>query len=281
MNRKVLILGASGQLGLEFRDMLSQRSIPFVAPLENEADITSFDEMKRLVDRVKPGVVINCAAYNAVDDAESKPDIAFKVNAHAVGNLAEICRQNEAFLVHYSSDYVFDGSKEGFYTEEDAPNPLNAYGKSKLEGEEEIKRVFNDYLIFRLSWVIGKGKQNFLYKLNNWATQNPVLKISADETSVPTFTDDIARITLESLESGVRGLFHLVSGDYASRYELARYFLQKMNKNNLIIPTPVSYFHSPAARPVFSAMSNKKLSKTLGIQIPRWQEGVDRYISFF
>jgi len=281
MIRKVLILGASGQLGLEFKETLSQKSIPFAAPGEEEADITNQEAMERLIAREKPGVVVNCAAYNAVDDAESRPEIAYRVNAEAVGTLAGICRRHGAFLVHYSSDYVFDGKKEGLYTEDDAPNPLNVYGKSKLAGEEAVKSATGDYLVFRLSWVIGKGKQNFLYKLSRWMENNPVLRISADETSVPTFADDIVRITLMSLEKGLAGLYHLVSSDYASRYELARYFINKLGKTNLVIPVAIGSFQMPAPRPAFSAMSNRKLSEALGIQIPRWQEGVDRYFSFF
>lgn len=281
MDKKFLILGGSGQLGLEFKSILTERSIPFVAPEEQDANITDYDSMESLIAREKPSTVINCAAFNAVDDAEAKPEIAYRVNAEAVGRLAELCRRFRAFLVHYSSDYVFDGKKEGLYTEEDAPNPLNVYGKSKLAGEEAVKAATKDFLVFRLSWVIGKGKQNFLYKLSQWAAKNPVLRISANETSVPTFTDDIVYVTLLGLEKKISGLYHLVSGDYASRYELTRRFLKKINKNNLVIPVPVSYFQTAAARPEFSAMSNQKLTEALGIRIPDWEEGVDRYAAHF
>ena len=181
--KKILIAGAGGQLGREFTDYLSGRGVDFIAPAEQDFDVTDFDSIGAAVRRIKPGIIINCAAYNQVDAAEDEPDTAFKVNAGAVRNLAALCRQENIFLVHYSSDYVFDGSKGSPYTEEDAPN---LYGKSKLEGERAVQETLRDYLIFRTSWVFGKGKQNFLYKLSSWAKEKKELRIAEDEVSCPT-----------------------------------------------------------------------------------------------
>jgi dTDP-4-dehydrorhamnose reductase len=158
---------------------------------------------------------------------------------------------------------------------------LNVYGKSKLAGERAVQETNPESLIFRLSWVTGKGKQNFLYKLSQWAAKNQVLKISADETSVPTFTDDIVNTTLMGLEKNIVGMFHLVNSDYASRYELARYFVKKAGLNNIVVPVPLSYFNNIAERPVFTAMSNRKISGALDIVLPDWREGVDRYALYF
>jgi dTDP-4-dehydrorhamnose reductase len=281
MKKKFLILGASGQLGNEFQQVFSHRDIEYFAPDESTANILDYKAIEELTIALRPDIVINCAAYNAVDDAETNPTSAFKVNSDAVGALAELCRREKMFLVHYSSDYVFDGKKEDFYTEQDIPAPLNVYGKSKLAGEKAVLDILPASLIFRLSWVIGKGKQNFLYKLVQWAANNLVLKISADETSVPTFTHDIVNATLLSLEENLEGLFHLTNSDYASRYELARYFLKKANFNNIVIPVPVNYFKTLAERPIFTVMSNQKLSIALDTTIPDWREGVDRCIPYF
>ena len=281
MSYKFLILGASGQLGMEFQQILTQRNISYFAPEEANANITDSSNLMQLIKNVKPEVVINCAAYNAVDDAETNPEPAFKVNAEAVGHLAEICYNQKVKLVHYSSDYVFDGKKGGLYVEDDPATPLNVYGKSKLAGEQTVLQTLPDALVFRLSWVIGKGHQNFLYKLTQWATKNPVLKISADETSVPSFTDDIVNCTLLALEDGLKGLYHLNNSGYASRYELTRYFFKAANLDNLIIPVSINNFKTAAERPLFSAMSNIKLSKAINFNIPQWQEGVDRYAPFF
>ncbi|MFH2129746.1 MAG: sugar nucleotide-binding protein, partial [bacterium] len=203
-NRKILILGSAGQLAKAFISTLEERGLDFVAPVESESSITDFDQISRLLDKTKPGIVINCAAYNAVDAAEEDPETALLVNSRAVENLAQQCEKRSLFLVHYGSDYVFDGNKGDLYTEEDDPNPLNVYGRSKLEGEVAVREIMSRYLVFRLSWVIGPGTQNFLHKLSGWAEQNRILKISADEVSVPTFTDDVVKVTLLALEKGLQ-----------------------------------------------------------------------------
>ena len=277
-SKKILILGAQGQLGMGFADVLKKRKLNFIAPKEEESNITNSAQLDETINIDSPDIIINCAAYNAVDEAEEKSDLAYLVNSNAVLNIAKICKKRGIFLVHYSSDYVFSGNKQELYVEEDQPEPINVYGKSKLQGEESIKEVLDDYLIFRLSWVIGKGTQNFLYKLNSWAKDNKVLKISADEVSVPTFTSDIIDTTLLSLEKGLKGLYHLSNSGYASRYELAKYYIQKMELDNLVVPVPISNFKTKAKRPKFSAMSNKKLSNALDITIPTWEQGLIRYV---
>jgi dTDP-4-dehydrorhamnose reductase len=276
-NKKILILGSAGQLAQAFVGALEGRGLDFIAPEEQVSSITDFDLISRLLDEVKPDVVINCAAYNAVDQAEEDPDLAYLVNGGAVENLAQQCEKHGIFLVHYGSDYVFDGQKQDLYTEEDSLHPLNVYGKSKLAGEKAVRETMSRYLVFRLSWVIGKGQQNFLYKLSGWAEKNRILKISADEVSVPTFTSNVVDVTLQSLEKGLTGLYHLTNSGYASRYELAKYYIEKKKLQNIVVPVPMSHFKTVAKRPLFSAMSNQKIQKELGIKIPTWQEGVDRF----
>ncbi|MCK4810127.1 MAG: dTDP-4-dehydrorhamnose reductase [Candidatus Omnitrophica bacterium] len=277
-NNKFLISGASGQLSKEFQKIFHERKIDFAAPSEEEWDITDFTKTRTIINEAKPNVIINCAAYNLVDEAEENSKLAHLVNSQAVENLARICKENKIFLVHYSSDYVFDGQKQDLYVEEDMTNPLNVYGKSKLEGEQAIKECLSDFLIFRLSWVIGKGKQNFLYKLRQWAEKSKVLKITSDEVSVPTYTENIVNVTLLSLEKGITGLFHLTNTGYASRHELARYFINRMGTENIIVPVSIDTFKTKAKRPMFSAMSNLKIKKTLDIAIPKWEESTDKFI---
>ena len=278
---KFLILGSAGQLGKAFQKKMDQSQITFWAPPEQQSNIADFETTEAIIKQYSPDYIINCAAYNTVDQAEKDKETAFLINYKAVENLAEICRKNNIFLIHYSSDYVFDGKKLDFYNENDTPNPLNVYGQSKLNGEKAIQSVLNDYLIFRLSWVIGEGKQNFIYKLNNWAQQNRILKISCDETSVPTFTNDIVDLTLQSLSKGLLGLYHLVNSDYASRYELARYFMKAAKLNNIVVPVSISTFKSAAERPLFSPMTNEKLAGDLNITIPGWQEALDKHVAEF
>lgn len=281
MSKKILILGSAGQLAKEFSEELSRKEMPFEAPAEEISSITDFDAIARLLDQIQPEVVINCAAYNAVDAAEKDSETAHLVNGKAVESMARQCEQRDIFLVHFSSDYVFDGSKGMPYVETDKVNPLNVYGRSKLEGESAVCEIMSNYLVFRLSWVIGHGTQNFLYKFSGWAEANDTLKISSDEVSVPTFTDDIVRITLLALEKGLLGLYHLTSTGYASRFELARYYAEKKGLRNKLIPVPMSTFNSAAHRPLFTAMSSARIQRELGVTIPSWQEGVDRYLSAF
>ena len=155
---------------------------------------------------------------------------------------------------------------------------MNVYGKSKLEGETAAGKISTDNLVLRTSWVYGDGKQNFLYKLTQWAQNNKEIRVTVDETSVPTYVDDIVMVTLKALDQGLCGLYHLTSSGYASRYEWAKAFLKASGWTTQMRPEPLSYFHLKAARPLFSAMSNEKISKELGVQIPTWQSGVEKFV---
>jgi dTDP-4-dehydrorhamnose reductase len=277
-NHTFLILGANGQLGAQFKKELASRGEDVVAPEEKDCDITSFDKLARYVETVAPTVIINCAAYNAVDQAEQHSDTAYLINGKSVEHIAKLCRQLDIFFVHYSSDYIFDGKKNNLYNENDAPNPLNMYGKSKLAGEEAVQKYGGTYLLLRTSWVFGSGTQNFIYKMNQWVQKNPVLKLSCDEVSVPTSTLDLVSLTLLSLEKGLKGLYHLTSSDYASRYEWGRYVVRSISPQTIIIPVPMAAFPSIAQRPLFSAMSNVALQRDLGVKINKWQSAVDRFL---
>ena len=276
---KILIAGAGGQLAQEFQRVLPTSGYDVAAPNEESFNIAEAASVRHVLNTVRPDIVLNCAAYNNVDRAEIDDyDTAYRVNALGPKNLALACREIGALLVHYSTDYVFDGLKEGLYTEDDLPNPINRYGETKREGELFVSSEAGQYLIFRLSWVYGDGKQNFLYKLAEWATKNPVLKIVSDQISVPTYTEDIVRVTLTAIKKGVRGLYHLTNESYAARYEVARYFLEKIGADNLVLPVTTDLFPSPAKRPYFSAMTSAKLSAMLGYDIPDWKNAIDRYV---
>lgn len=272
-----LILGANGQLGKQFNKELSARGEHVLAPDEKKCDITDFDALAQYVDAVKPTVIINCAAFNAVELAEQQSDIAALINGKSVENIARLSKRNGIFLIHYSTDYVFDGKKGSLYTEEDSPNPMNEYGRSKLAGEEAVRKHAGDFLLLRTSWVFGNGTQNFIYKLLQWARKNSVIKLSSDEVSVPTGTADLVSLTLSSHQKGFRGLYHCVNTDYASRYEWGRHIASLLPLKVLIIPVPMSAFPSPAPRPAFTAMSNARLQRDLGVPIADWRSAVVRF----
>lgn len=275
---RILITGANGQLAREFQKALKDYDHTVAAPDEENLDISDLNIVTKAVSQYNPDIILNCAAYNLVDKAEEDFDTAFKVNASGVRNLAIACKKNNTLLVHYSSDYVFDGTKEDFYTEEDKPNPINNYGKSKLMGEKFLKEETDNFLLFRLSWVFGEGKQNFLYKLLEWAKKSRVLKVVYDQISVPTYTKDVVNLTMFAIDKGLRGVYHLTNSGYASRYEVARFFIERLGMDNLILPVNSDYFPSPAKRPYFSAMSNPKLSNALNVHIPDWKVGIESYV---
>ncbi len=269
---KILITGAKGQLATGFIEKFKEKGIEYVALSHAELDITQFDKAYTVIKETSPDIVINCAAYNNVDGAEKEAHQAYKVNALGVYNLSVACKDKSIKLIHYSTDYVFDGTKEGMYIEEDKPNPINEYGKSKLFGEIFIQEILDKYLIFRTSWVYGDGTQNFLYKLEQWAKEKDVLKIAVDEFSVPTSTRAIVEVTLKAVNVGLTGLYHLVNSGYASRYEWAKEYFRIKGINKLIYPAYQADFNLPAKRPRWSAMSNERISRVLRIDIKDWRK---------
>jgi dTDP-4-dehydrorhamnose reductase len=276
---KYLITGRNGQLAQAFIKRFEQQSRDYVAPDESKLDITNSAAVAAVVGAYKPDIIINCAAYNLVDKAEQATDTAFAVNAAGPGNLARAAAGQKALLVHFGSDYVFDGRKEnGLYTENDATNPLNEYGKSKLAGEQNVLETFDRCLVLRLSWVFGAGKQNFIYKLIEWSKSNEYLKIACDEFSSPTQTDTVVAVTMKALESGVFGRYHLTNSGFCSRYEWAKEVLRNLGIKKFIRPVSMANFSLPARRPNFSAMTNARIAGVLSISIPTWEEAVRSFL---
>ncbi len=276
---KYLITGKNGQLARAFIRRFEERSIDFVAPDEAHLDITDGRTVESVLASSKPDIIINCAAYNLVDKAEAEPAAAFAVNAEGPENLARAAAKQKAVLVHFGSDYVFDGLKEkGLYTEDDAPNPLNEYGKSKLAGEQHVLGMQGRMLVLRLSWVFGAGKQNFIYKLAEWAKSSEYLKVACDEFSVPTYTETVVDVTLRALDQGVTGRYHLTNSGFCSRYEWARVILGRMGIRKFIRPVSMDSFALPAKRPKFSAMSNQAIASILNLDIPAWEEAVTSFL---
>jgi len=276
---KYLITGKNGQLAREFIRTFDHQSIDFIAPDETHLDITVPAQVTAFVDEYRPDVIINCAAYNLVDSAEQNINTAIAVNAIGPKNLAYAASARNAVLVHFGSDYVFDGAKEnGLYAEDDAANPLNEYGKSKLAGEQHVLESNNRSLVLRLSWVFGPGKQNFLFKLFEWTKNNEYLKIACDEFSVPTHTLTVVAVTLTALSQGLSGRYHLTNSGYCSRYEWAKMALKCMGIKKFIRPVSMDSFNLPAKRPKFSAMTNGRIGSILNVSIPSWEDAVESFL---
>lgn len=277
-----LITGKGGQLANAFEKHFAKYSINYVAIDITGLDITDFNGITHAVEQYRPQAIINCAAYNLVDKAEVDFYEAYKINAIGPKLLALAAERYSCRLVHYSSDYVFDGLKEtGLYVENDPAAPINEYGKGKLMGERLVLETLQGALIFRLSWVFGEGQQNFIYKLLQWQKDRDYLRIASDEFSVPTCTETVVEVTMNALETGLTGLYHLTNSGYCSRYEWASFVLNKMGIKRHIHPVSMSVFELPAKRPKFSAMDNTKVSEALHITIPSWQDKVEEHLKAY
>ena len=275
---RLMITGAGGQLGQEMAKQAGTKGHDVTPFTSRELDITNTAAVRGAVLRCRPDAVVNCAAYNAVDQAEQEWRRAFLVNGLAVRTLALAAREAGAILVHYSTDYVFDGLSTRPYTIADRPNPLSRYGESKLLGEQAVRDHSSCYFLIRTSWVFGPGNTNFAQKVLEWGRQNDRLKIVDDQVSSPTRTRDLADATLGLLETEQFGLYHLTNGGSCSRYEWAKYILDATGWKGVLIPVKSEEFPTPARRPPFSVLDNFGAAEVLGWELPPWEDATHAYL---
>lgn len=273
--KKILLTGAQGQVGWELARTLAPLG-EIHALGRGELDLTQPDSIRAAMVRLQPNIVVNAAAYTAVDKAEAEPDAAFAVNATAPGILAEEVRRLGALLVHYSTDYVFDGSKAGAYTEDDPPCPINVYGRSKLAGEEAIRQRGCRHLIFRISWIYGRRGGNFLLTMLRLARERPELRVVMDQIGAPTWSRLVAEITAQALarEQPPEGLYHLGSEDAVSWAGFAREIFRLSGISVLVRDIPSSEYPLPARRPLNSRLCGRRLRDAIGLALPSWQRSL-------
>jgi dTDP-4-dehydrorhamnose reductase len=285
---RILLLGKNGQLGWELRRTLA--SLGEVTALNfPEIDLVQPDATCKIIHEIHPDIVINAIAYTLVDQAETEPEIATAINASAPGRLAEAASSAGAAFVHFSTNYVFDGSKGSPYTETDLPNPLNVYGKSKLAGEQAIAQIDGAYLIFRTSWVYSMRRESFVTKVLDWSRQTRPLRVVIDQIGNPTWARALAEITgLLIARSGAdptswinhfRGIYHLAGSGFASRYEWARAILsldphKEEQAVTDIIAAQTDEFPTPAQRPLNSSLDCSLFTKRFDLQLPHWEESL-------
>ena len=274
-----LITGSNGQLAKEILRELDKRGISFDAFDHKSLDITDLKSVREVIKLKRPDVVINCAAYNAVDKAEEDWQNAYLVNGIGPRNLAIACEENNIALVHYSTDYVFDGLKKSPYTIADDPNPINQYGKSKLLGERFVQSLSRRYFLIRVSWVFGKGNEtNFAKKVIEWSSKNNVIRVVDDQISSPTYAVDLAKATLDLVKTGAYGLYHITSPQPCSRYEWAKYILELIGWKGTLIPVKSDEFKTPAKRPGYSFMDSFPVMETIGYNLAEWKDETKRMI---
>ena len=291
---RVLLLGANGQLGFELANALKALGV-VRALTRNEVDLSNAfalrDNLTSVVKKFQPHVIVNAAAYTAVDKAQTEQAIALQVNAQSVGVLAELAQSMNAVLVHYSTDYVFDGAGDKPWAEDDAPIPLSAYGQSKWLGECAVRQHCRKHLILRTSWVVGAHGNNFLKTMLRLVAERDSLRVVSDQIGAPTSADLLAKVTagiLRIMLSAAQndagfGTYHLATAGETSWHAYAQYVVAGALKRGAhltckpesIEPIPTIAYPLPAPRPANSRLNTEKIRSTFGIELPAWQVGVD------
>ena len=272
---RILLTGRNGQVGWELERILPAAG-DLIATDRTTLDLADEEAIRRFVREVRPDVIVNAAAYTAVDKAESEAELARRVNGAAPGALAEEARRLDALLVHYSTDYIFDGQKAAAYVEDDAPNPLNVYGRSKLEGERRVAASGCRFLILRTSWVYAPRGKNFFLTIAKKVRAGEELRVVDDQRGVPTEARFLAQTTLALLEENTEGLFHLVPRGESTWHGFATQIAKRLGSERPITAIPSSAYPTPARRPLNSVLDSRKLSTALAIPLPAWQSLLDR-----
>ena len=280
-SKKILVTGAGGLLGSEFCSMALAENKEFATFPKNhkELDITHLPQIEENLSRIKPDFLINCGAYTQVDRAESEPELARKVNVLGPQKLAEACLRHQTKLIHYSTDFVFDGQKRSPYIESDPLAPLNIYGKTKLEGEQVIRSILpkDQHLILRISWPYGRNGKNFIHTLLELSKTRSEIKVVTDQVGVPNPANLLAQKTLCLMEE-TSGLFHLSCTGSCSRYELIRFLLERVRSACHMIPISSDQFTSLAKRPCYSVLGSEREEVIRKAAMPHWQEALMEYL---
>jgi dTDP-4-dehydrorhamnose reductase len=271
---RVLITGHCGQLGRTLSSRLPEAQgvdLP-------EVDITQQESIDEAVGKAEPELIIHCAAMTNVDGAARDPALAERINGLGTANVARAASRSKAALVYISTNEVFDGTKKEPYLESDAPNPINAYGKSKLEGERNAARATNDLYIVRTSWVAAPGGSNFIHRIQQIADERGRLQVVTDEVASPTFVDDLADAILRLVATHRFGVYHLTNAGYCSRYDYARKILEMSGRSHIPVdPITLAQFPRPSTPPKFSPLANVNAA-AFGITLPRWEESLRAFL---
>lgn len=298
---RVLVTGAGGQVGAECVRELQGRA-EVIARDRSALDLARPQSLREGVRAARPDVIVNCAAYTAVDRAETDREAAHAINAVAPGVLAEEAKRSGALLLHFSTDYVYDGTKPAAYVEEDAVNPLSVYGTTKLEGERAIAAAGGAHIILRTSWVYGPRGRNFLFTMLRLGRERPELRVVDDQRGAPTSSRALARLVRELLDRGgdtdeisreevercasASGVYHATAGGSTTWFGFARTIFEEMQRQDRLdfavprlAPIATSDYPTPARRPANSVMSNAKLRSAFGVEIAEWRSGLEEAVS--
>ena len=280
---KILITGVNGQVGHALMRDLTDHEL--IGITRKDCDLTKPDQIRQVIDQHQPDLIINPAAYTKVDQAEDEPELAFQINRDAPKVMAEKAREYHIPLIHFSTDYVFDGKKVGAYFEDDSINPLGVYGQSKFAGEEAIQEIGGQYHIFRTSWVYSKIGQNFYLTMKKLSNERDELKVVADQFGVPTSNQFIAEQTkniIPQLNKNNTGIFNMVPDGSCSWYEFAKLIISQSNPQfniNNLQPIETHEFPIKTKRPANSILSNGKIRRTFNLEFGNWKNCLNQIIA--
>lgn len=282
---RFLITGGNGQLGREWQDFLQNQQADFETLSSGDLDISDKAAVEKKLRSFQPDVLINCAAYTKVDQAEEERDKAMDINGTAVEELAQICSSLKIKLVHYSTDYIFAGKTEDReilpdgYPEDHPPAPENVYGESKLKGEEGMQKSGCEYLLIRVSWLCGRYGNNFVKTMLRLSKNHDELKVVNDQFGCPTFTENVVLNTFELLKLGEEGIFHISSAGEITWYDFAKEIFRQRDIPIKVNPVNSNEFPARARRPAYSLLDTQKIDNLPGISIIDWKTGLEKLLN--
>lgn len=275
---KVLVTGANGQLGYDVVKELQKQNIECYGATRQDFDIVDFEATKKFITNYMPDAVIHCAAYTAVDKAEDEQGLCYLVNASATENIAEICKKINAKMLYISTDYVFDGTKEGFYKVDDKPNPINVYGKTKLLGEQAVQRILDKYFIVRISWVFGEHGNNFVKTMLHLVKERKEINVIADQYGSPTYTADLAPLLVEMIQTEKYGIYHATNEGVCTWAEFAEEIFKIAGIDVKVNHITTAEYPTRAKRPLNSRLSKEKIINNKFIIIRAWEKALREFI---
>ena len=275
--KKILITGAGGMLAQDV-DAAFQGSHEVISMGEHELDICYADRVHETIVELRPDVVINCAAYTRVDDCETEQEKAFAVNATGVKNIALACRDSASLLIHISTDYVFDGTKQEPYREADKTHPRSVYGQSKLAGENFVRTILTRYVIIRSLWLYGRGGNNFVATIQKLAQGKKELRVVNDQTGTPTYTRDLAHAIKALLGGNPQGIYHIANQGTCTWCEFARRIVELTSSPANIIPISSDELERPAKRPAYSVLDCSRFIQETGMELRHWDAALQEYL---
>lgn len=274
----ILVTGITGQLGYDVLRELEKRGLKCIGTTRKEIDLSTEDGTKNFILKNKPDAIIHCAAYTAVDKAESEAELAITVNGMATRYIAEVCREIDAKMLFVSTDYVFGGDGKIPYEVTDEKNPVNTYGRSKLLGEDAVSMMLKKYFIVRTSWVFGKNGKNFVKTMLNLANKNKKLRVVNDQVGSPTYTADLAPLLVDMIQTDKFGVYHATNEGFCSWAEFAKEIFKCANKKVEVEPITTADYPTAAKRPFNSRLSKKSLDEAGFERLPSWESAVERYL---